>query len=335
MTPEQKRQIARQSLAATQNLEKAITKCNIEGVRQAIEDGALPEMVQYTNSKGTPMGSALARAIRHRNLELLEYLLQEGAPMVGEKNKTLAELIIDKPFLEAFPLLKLYDYQPEAKDYLAAIEKDNLMALKCLENIKPWPRHQSLKEDNVSQSWHYLPIFLAQSGAMVEYLIHTGADFEPKGDQYPWRPLDWAIIMAVSFDPNSNSQMLLQVFGTQVVNQLNEMGNKDPTTAVEMMLDLGHPVDEKSLLLACRKGYPSLIRMIASRLPNLTWQTDQPTGTRWGQTKQQHVPYVEELSKTNPILLRQLQDEEHSQKQRQEIDVNTPSVRGRSSSIRI
>jgi hypothetical protein len=325
MNKEQIRNLVRQSLLATKDLEKAISQGDKELVQKAIEKGALPDLVQYPNTKGTPMGSAISRGLRHKDLELLEYLLKEGAPLVGENGKSLGHILIETSFLEAFPLLAKFGYTPENNDYIIALEKDNLSALQALDKISFFPRDQALCKDFSAKASSYLPIFLAQSKDMVDYLMQTGATLNQYSlGQFPWFPLDWLIARAVSFKSNQSHSILNSTLGAGVAAQFIEMGNKDPTDAGLAMIEWGHPVSEKSLLIACRQGYPLLVRKISSLLPNIYWEEKHDPVNQSVLSGVSH--YRQELKKSNEGLLQELIAEELTLKDRQEIEKNTPTA---------
>lgn len=246
------RSYARECLRQTEILSQGLKSGDINKVKKALDKGALPEKIEFPG--------ALGEALKHKNVELLEILLKAGAPVISFADDdffldktSLNQMAIQEKFPEAIAFLKI---TPSPSDVLAALKAKDLLALKYLDALKWTSRKESL-------GYHNVPIlFYAISPEIVEYLVQTGADVNFKAEgKKDLNAMNWYI----------NHLDLYRDDNDLSLQSSRWPKNPNPTPIVEKWIELGAKVTEKTLVNACERGYPDLIRLIASHLPHKIW----------------------------------------------------------------
>lgn len=297
---------AREYIKQTKILSQAIKKGNLRDVRDALDKGALPEMVTYPNKRGTPLDSALGKALKHKNRELIEVLIKAGAPLESPTNKSLNQLAMEAHFSEVMDLFK--GLTPSTEDILFALKKNDLQALKIMDGFKFTPRDKELN------NLKFPMIFFARSPEMVEYLVKTGTVLDFIDNTRPhvsWTAIDWMIESGESYNPKVN--LSIQILGHHIPVEEVTIGIKNPTTTIEKMIELGAKVTKISLFLACRKGHPDLIRLIVNHLPDKVWGISM-------------MKEEDELKKSNPDLLSQLIQEQRAMDEKKAFHSSLPNT---------
>lgn len=166
------RDAARSALAATQRLEKALARGDVEQARDALQHGALPELAVFRNKKGMPTSSAVARALEHDPswLALLHLLLEFEAPLpvAGEGAALQAALRHDR--IEAISLIA-QRAKPRPADWMEALGR-SLSTFRALDDACPMDRCKPL---GTKHKTGYPPLFLVHDPQVLDYLLQTGA----------------------------------------------------------------------------------------------------------------------------------------------------------------
>lgn len=86
LTGDQLRQIGLSCAEATLRLEQAISKGKMKNIQQALDEGAIPAWCQWKKKNGKPNGIVLGRAMKQKNIAVLDLLLEKGADLYQELN---------------------------------------------------------------------------------------------------------------------------------------------------------------------------------------------------------------------------------------------------------
>lgn len=87
LSGQEKKQIALASYEATLRLEKAIATGSVKNIQKELDNGAVPAWCKWKKKNGKANGNTLGRAMRHKNIGLLDMLYQEGASLYQKNAK--------------------------------------------------------------------------------------------------------------------------------------------------------------------------------------------------------------------------------------------------------
>jgi hypothetical protein len=176
LTADARRQIAREVMAETQALSRAITDGDVTRVKDCLEQGALPELCHFGKGKKSTT-NALGAAVIHRNLDLLELLMDAGADMTGPKNQpNPLDTAVTQDFPEAVQLFcNRFGLVPKTSHFIEAIEHPSSTRMfETLDVLSPLDRNADLAGHGTG--YVIPPVFMARTVEMYRLLVDSGAD---------------------------------------------------------------------------------------------------------------------------------------------------------------
>lgn len=167
------RQHARLALTATQKLEAALKRGDVDQARAALHEGALPELAVFRNKKGMPTGSAVSRAMEDDQswLAMLQLLLEFDAPLPVAGDGAALQAALRHDRIEAITLIA-QRIKPRATDWMEALGR-SLPTFQALDHACPMDRRKPLGSKHRTG---YPPLFLVHDRHVLDYLLATGAD---------------------------------------------------------------------------------------------------------------------------------------------------------------
>ena len=176
LTAETRRQIGREVMAATQALSRAITDGDVALVKDCLGQGALPEWCHFGKGKKSTT-NALGAAMVHRNLDLLELLMDAGADMTVPKNQANPlDMAVAQDFPEAVQLFcKRFGRVPNSYHFIEAIgHPSSTRMFETLDTLSPLDRNADLAGQGTGYA--IPPVFLVRTVEMYRLLVDSGAD---------------------------------------------------------------------------------------------------------------------------------------------------------------
>jgi hypothetical protein len=253
-----RRAIAREAMEVTKKLTLAITKGDMVAFDKALAMGAMPDWCHFGRGSKSK-GSALGEALKHRNLQMLETLIDAGATaVVPKRTESLLTLALSMGFAEAVALFcERFDVSPTPDDYALALFQKTPEAFKALEIRHPLPRNVPVERRGWSAMY---PAFLAQSGPVLQYLIDTGAD--------PALDMDESNGKTSFMDNHVHSHLAMRDSMAEVFS-----------IALHHGVQVEHHHLEQVVSNAMRYSNPSVevLDVLARHCPTWSWRQDHPT----------------------------------------------------------